>query len=89
VCHVPVTGATYYAVKGKGAYVRHKGAVTRITCQDFDLGDTGLTFVGSASHTDAVTKEFVGMFKAPVFKALGSSLKLTMVAEGEATVYPR
>jgi 3'-phosphoadenosine 5'-phosphosulfate (PAPS) 3'-phosphatase len=33
--------------------------------------------------------EFMELFKAPQFKAYGSSLKLLMVAEGEAHVYPR
>lgn len=31
----------------------------------------------------------MAMFKEPVFKQMGSCLKLLMVAEGEAHIYPR
>jgi len=89
VVHVPVTGTTYYAVEGQGAFKRHQGTNTQIHCAEFDPMDVGLTLVGSASHPNPATKEFVELFKEPGFKALGSSLKLTMVAEGEAHVYPR
>lgn len=34
-------------------------------------------------------KEFVELFDSPKFSSLGSSLKLLMVAEGQAHVYPR
>lgn len=33
--------------------------------------------------------EFMGLLDAPSFKSYGSSLKLVMVAEGEAHIYPR
>ncbi len=35
------------------------------------------------------TKDFVAMFDEPVYKSVGSSLKLLMVAEGTAHIYPR
>lgn len=34
-------------------------------------------------------REFMGLLQEPSFKSYGSSLKLLMVAEGEAHVYPR
>jgi hypothetical protein len=34
-------------------------------------------------------KDFVELFEAPQFSSYGSSLKLLMVAEGDAHVYPR
>jgi 3'-phosphoadenosine 5'-phosphosulfate (PAPS) 3'-phosphatase len=34
-------------------------------------------------------KDFVELFEAPQFNSYGSSLKLLMVAEGSAHVYPR
>jgi 3'(2'), 5'-bisphosphate nucleotidase len=33
--------------------------------------------------------QFLDLFTEPTFRSLGSSLKLLMVAEGEAHVYPR
>lgn len=37
----------------------------------------------------AVMQEFMDLLESPTFKSYGSSLKLLMVAEGEAHVYPR
>ena len=53
------------------------------------MDDPGLTLVGSASHASAATTDVVSQFKDPTFEQLGSSLKLLMVAEGAAHVYPR
>lgn len=91
VVHVPVSGKTYYAVAGKGAYVRDaEGNTTPIQCKEFSISDFGLTIVGSASHKGTgATDEFTELFESPKFSTLGSSLKLLMVAEGEAHVYPR
>jgi hypothetical protein len=53
VCHVPVTNKTYYAVKGKGAYVREAdGATRQIHAKEFEIGEEGLTIVGSSSHAN-------------------------------------
>ncbi|GBF90208.1 3 (2),5 -bisphosphate nucleotidase [Raphidocelis subcapitata] len=89
VLHVPVGGDTYFAVKGRGAFVRRKGVTTPISAAEFNPTDSGVVMVGSASHMSDATKEFVGLFKEPEFKQLGSSLKLMLVAEGTAHVYPR
>jgi hypothetical protein len=37
----------------------------------------------------AAMKDFVELFDSPQFNSYGSSLKLLMVAEGSAHVYPR
>ena len=91
VVQVPATGKVYWAAKGQGAWVQDgPGAPPRqIHAAPFDPAAAGLAIVGSASHNSQETTEFVSQFKDPVFKQLGSSLKLLMVAEGEAAVYPR
>eukprot|EP00878_Enallax_costatus_P018769 GHUV01019778.1.p1 GENE.GHUV01019778.1~~GHUV01019778.1.p1 ORF type:complete len:257 (+),score=70.28 GHUV01019778.1:557-1327(+) len=91
VVHVPVSGKTYYAVKGKGAYVQDAdGNIKPIQCKEFSMTDSGLTIVGSASHSGGqAMKDFIDLFDSPKFSSLGSSLKLLLVAEGEADVYPR
>lgn len=61
----------------------------RISCASFRESDAELMLVGSASHNSAETDEFVAGFKSPSFTALGSSLKLLLVAEGAAHMYPR
>ena len=60
-----------------------------ISVAEFNPSEPGLTLVGSASHSNAQTDEFVRQFKDPKFSQLGSSLKLLLVAEGKAHVYPR
>lgn len=53
VVHVPVTGQTYYAVSGKGAFVRAADGSTRqIRAKEFSLQDPNLIVVGSASHAN-------------------------------------
>jgi 3'(2'), 5'-bisphosphate nucleotidase len=78
-------------VEGRGAYVRQGPADVdeRIQCASFAETDAGLIVVGSASHNTAETDAFVAQYKAPSFTQLGSSLKLLLVAEGAAHVYPR
>lgn len=80
---------THWAVEGRGAYVREGDADVRIRCASFAETDAGLTLVGSASHNTAETDAFVAGYKEPAFTQLGSSLKLLLVAEGAAHVYPR
>jgi hypothetical protein len=53
VVHVPVSGKTYYAVAGKGAYVRDAdGSTKQIHAKEFSVSDPGLVLVGSASHAN-------------------------------------
>jgi 3'(2'), 5'-bisphosphate nucleotidase len=50
----------------------------------------GITVVGSRSHGDAAAmSEFLGNRKVASFRAAGSSLKLCLIARGEADLYPR
>ena len=77
-------------MEGRGAFVREGDAAdARIRAAAFHESDAGLTLVGSASHNTAETDAFVADYASPNFTALGSSLKLLLVAEGKAHVYPR
>ncbi|MBI1182604.1 MAG: 3'(2'),5'-bisphosphate nucleotidase CysQ [Alphaproteobacteria bacterium] len=49
----------------------------------------GLTVVASRSHRDYKTEEFLKDYPVKELKAAGSSLKLCLVAAGEADMYPR
>lgn len=90
VVQVPAQSKVYWAVAGQGAWVREEGGQPRqLHCAEFSHHDEGLVVVASASHLTPETQQFVSQLKGPVFKQLGSSLKLLMVAEGEAHVYPR
>lgn len=50
---------------------------------------TPLSQVASRSHMSQATRTFVDRLKSPTFESLGSSLKLVLVAEGRAALYPR
>lgn len=89
VVSVPCLGKTYWAVSGKGAWLRTPKSETRIQCAEFGFEDAGLKVVASGSHMNKETEELVNMFDTPNFLQVGSSLKLLMVAEGEAHLYPR
>lgn len=93
VVHVPVSGKTYWAVKEKGAWLRQGTGEgrkqERIRAAKFGLQDKGLSIVGSSSHPSQQTAEFMELFDSPNTLQVGSSLKLLMVAEGSAHIYPR
>mmetsp|Transcript_27775 Transcript_27775/g.70804 ORF Transcript_27775/g.70804 Transcript_27775/m.70804 type:complete len:344 (-) Transcript_27775:758-1789(-) len=89
VVHVPCQAKTYWAVKGKGAYVRTGKSQNRISAAEFSLDEPGLRLVASSSHLSHETEEFISLFTSPEFMQVGSSLKLLMVAEGAAHIYPR
>jgi len=49
----------------------------------------GLVVVASRSHRDAKTDDYLADFEVKSLTAAGSSLKLCLVAAGEADLYPR
>jgi len=49
----------------------------------------GLTVVASRSHRSPETDEFIAQFKVKDLVSAGSSLKLCLIASGEADLYPR
>ncbi|MCP5412183.1 MAG: 3'(2'),5'-bisphosphate nucleotidase CysQ [Alphaproteobacteria bacterium] len=49
----------------------------------------GLTAVGSRSHSDEKTVQFLKQYDIAEFRSAGSSLKFCLVAAGEADLYPR
>jgi 3'(2'), 5'-bisphosphate nucleotidase len=52
--------------------------------------EMGLTVVGSRSHGDAAAMDaYLAGLKVETFRAAGSSLKLCLIAEGKADLYPR
>lgn len=92
VVHVPVTGVTYAAAQGVGAiYMDKEGASRPIAVTDYRGGEA--VVVGSRSHAGPKLQKFVQRLTEKegrvVNKSMGSSLKLCLVAEGKADVYPR
>jgi len=85
VVYIPATCTMYTAAEGLGAF--RDGA--RIRAATFSETDVGLKVVASASHATPETQAFIDKYAQPELTSKGSSLKLLMIAEGNAHVYPR
>ena len=89
VVYAPVPDRLYFGKKGEGAYVCHSNQVQKLPiCQNTDR----YVIVASKSHNSPQTQDFIDAIKTEKqkeFIAMGSSLKLCLVAEGRADIYPR
>nr|WP_043458183.1 3'(2'),5'-bisphosphate nucleotidase CysQ [Azohydromonas australica] len=88
VVYTPALDRLFAGAQGLGAYVEQDGE--RRAIQVRAVPEAGLTVVGSRSHGDAQAMEaFLNGRKVAEFRSAGSSLKLCLVAAGEADLYPR
>ncbi len=102
VIYIPVYKTLYFATKDLGAYKTSIEATTNLLVdkllvkaeklpvkQQFN----SLRVVGSRSHMNKATEQFIQNLKdreKPIeIISKGSSLKLCMIAEGKADIYPR
>lgn len=85
VVFTPVLKEMFWAIAGKGAYKDGN----KLSVNEFSLTDSQLKVVASRSHLNDATQEFLDNLNSPEVVSKGSSLKLLMVAEGEADLYPR
>jgi 3'(2'), 5'-bisphosphate nucleotidase len=88
VVHVPVTGRDYYGYSGGGAFLAERGGEG----QPISVrrpAERPLRVVGSRSHASASLEKYVAALGPHVMVPMGSSLKLCLVAAGEADIYPR
>lgn len=89
VVYVPVTGVIYFASMGGGAFKCLRGqSPTPLkvrTCPKDHL-----IVAGSRSHAGQSVQKFIeGLDVKVELVSIGSSLKICLVAEGKADVYPR
>jgi 3'(2'), 5'-bisphosphate nucleotidase len=91
VVHAPAIGATYSGVVGAGAWVERDGARTSIAAEPYSSGK--LNVVASRSHAGPETETMIESLRSKTgdceLVSIGSSLKLCLVAEGKAHLYPR
>lgn len=87
VVYVPVTGVSYLACKGQGAFKQEAGERRAIRVRK--LGTGPLMVVGSRSHRGESLNQFLEKLGEHEMVGMGSSLKLCLVAEGAADIYPR
>jgi len=87
VVYAPALGEIYYAKEGEGAFKNSK----RLPLFDNDEKSEILNVVASKSHLSDETKNFIDNLDTKKINQIskGSSLKLCMVAEGIADIYPR
>lgn len=87
VIHIPVTNETFMALKGNGAKKIKDHQVQSLSKQENEIREPPF-FAVSRSHLNQATHDFIQQHKAETI-GVGSSLKLTMLAEGLADAYPR
>ena len=87
VVYSPVLNVCYWAKKGEGAFKDGK----KLPLKANKKRDV-YKIVASRSHMSNETKDFIEAIdtdKEKVVISIGSSLKICLVAEGEANIYPR
>ena len=91
VVYAPVPDIMYLAIKGTGAYKEMAGLVSEIKTVKYE--GKSVTIAASRSHSgDSLTQGIERIKKAAgevKILSMGSSLKLCLVAEGKADIYPR
>ena len=93
VVYAPVTDLLYFATHNNGAY-KQLGAKAALPIQSKVLNLNQPVLAISRSHTDQRTQSFIEHLETACTNQaelipMGSSLKICMVAEGLADVYPR
>ena len=88
VVYVPVTALTYFGQRGKGAFKQAQGEAPVPIQVQAELRRPAQV-AGSRSHAGDSLKQFLNNLGEHEIVSMGSSLKICLVAEGKADVYPR
>ncbi|WP_426415671.1 3'(2'),5'-bisphosphate nucleotidase CysQ [Aestuariirhabdus sp. LZHN29] len=91
VVYVPPTRVCYSGVSGEGASVERDGVITPIRARPFEPGKS-IVAVASRRHRGEDLQhclDRLATLGTLTDTSMGSSLKLCLVAEGEADIYPR
>jgi 3'(2'), 5'-bisphosphate nucleotidase len=88
VVFAPALDLLFYGAKGEGAYRQLADRAPELMhARDFDV--TQVAVVGSRSHAGDELMQFLDRMGPHMLISMGSSLKVCLVAEGRADVYPR
>jgi 3'(2'), 5'-bisphosphate nucleotidase len=88
VVYVPVSGVCYSAAEGSGAWKQLPDQQPQSISVRKEAKKP-LTVVGSRSHQTAELADYLKRLGQHELVSMGSSLKLCLVAEGKADLYPR
>lgn len=98
VIYVPVTKEIYFAAKGRGAFISKLKSEEEFNYNTaiklpIKIKRDSYVIVASRSHLNDETKEYISKIEQKKenveLLSRGSSLKICMVAEGKADIYPR
>ena len=89
VVYAPALNEMYFAKQNEGAFKNNE----KLPLKTNEIPEQSLVVVASKSHLSEETQAFIDKVAQTTQKIIqesrGSSLKLCMVAEGEADIYPR
>lgn len=89
VVYAPALNKTYAGIVGEGAWAETSEGRSALSPAQYQPGDTW-KIVGSRSHQSPEIQHLLSLLDGETeLVAMGSSLKLCLVAEGEAHLYPR
>lgn len=88
IVHAPVLDRDYFACEGIGAF-RSDAKAAGMPIRVAKRGSAPVRVVGSRSHRGSSLDAFLARIGPHEFVEVGSSLKLCLVADGQADVYPR
>lgn len=93
VVYAPVTGVTYAAVYGEGAIKISEGQVQAIQVRQNIQDRKPITITVSRRHGGnnfrRLSEQIERCLGGTQLRTIGSSLKICLIAEGEADIYPR
>ncbi len=93
VVHVPVSGLLYAGLHGEGAWKEEQGQRISISSAKISPGQQQLRVVASRNNRgellDAWLASAKKVFPELELVSMGSSMKICLVAEGKADIYPR
>jgi len=88
VVYAPVLGRCFFASRNGGAFEKTAAGKVR-EIKAAHAAHTPLRVVGSRSHRGELLDTYLAKLGEHVMVPMGSSLKLCLVASGEADIYPR
>ena len=89
VVHAPVLGVTYWGGVDIASFKKTKECQQKICVRKLPTRISDIKIVGSRSHQSEEFVAFIKNYSDAELITMGSSLKLCLVAEGIADLYPR
>tara|TARA_Y100001970_G_C14165043_1_gene820778 strand:- start:628 stop:1404 length:777 start_codon:yes stop_codon:yes gene_type:complete len=86
IVYAPAIDKYWYGSK-KGSFAIDNGKTKKITVNN--KFENEIKVVASRSHSSPLLKEFLKSFRNYKLVSMGSSIKICLVAEGRADIYPR